>query len=135
MGACPRWPPVVLQADPQPVSSLPWRAQAEGVVAAPTCAWHLLRVGVGAVVTGAADAVGGALVGGPAVNGTLLTLLIALRSLEEARNTSWREDTKSRRGEDEGRARRQEAAESLVATFRSEPICVSFFWLSCLCVS
>lgn len=55
-----------------------------------TCARHLEGIGVGAVVSIAANAVDGAFTGGAAVDGTLHTGLISLSRLEEARRTSWK---------------------------------------------
>lgn len=50
-----------------------------------TCARHLQGVGVGAIVSVAANAVNGAFTGGAAVDGALYTRLVPLSRLEEAR--------------------------------------------------
>lgn len=55
-----------------------------------TCAGHLERVWVGAVVTVAANAVHGAFAGGSAVDGALQAGFVFLSRLEEARRTGWK---------------------------------------------
>lgn len=54
-----------------------------------TCARHLRRIGVCAVVANAADAVGSSFVGGAAVDGTLLAQLIPLGCFKESRRACW----------------------------------------------
>lgn len=74
-----------------------------------TGAGHLRRVGVGAVVAIAAHTVGGSLVGGATVDGTLKTLVVSLCWLEKSRHTccsreGWEEKERKR---EEKQARRQ----------------------------
>lgn len=57
-----------------------------------TCAWHLKRIRVGAIVSVAANAVDGAFTGGAAVDGTLHTGFVSLSRLEKARWASLRKE-------------------------------------------
>ena len=67
-----------------------------------TGAGHLEGVGVGAVEGAAADAGGGALVGGAAVDGAGHAQLVALGGLEEAGGAPWgdTEETGEETGEE-----------------------------------
>ena len=53
-----------------------------------TCAWHLEGIRVGAIVAVAANAIGGAFIGGAAVNRTGHTGLVSLGRLEKARQAT-----------------------------------------------